>query len=186
MALARTLAKIVPLLRSLLTFVFGFGALITHEGCSSRACTLVSCDDGANVTIKTRDGTWLPGKYTLTLSTDRTIVTCEASFPEGLVGPNGTLGSLACDDAAVVVTVFPETICQTIPNGTSCTPVPDHFEIRTRLAGTPPSIDVAVERDDRELMHANQRLHYEEAAPNGRECGPICRGASAAFTLTEP
>ena len=83
---------------------------------------------------------------------------------------------------------LPELICTEYRTGDavsqSCTPVPDRWYFAATLEGTPAELTVAVERDGVALLDEHRTLAYRDEYPNGPECDPVCRQASAALTLS--
>jgi hypothetical protein len=47
----------------------------------------------------------------------------------------------------------------------------------------PPSIEVSVERDSRQLLHTRHTLTYVDLYANGPDCGVTCRSASVMVTV---
>ena len=64
-----------------------------------------------------------------------------------------------------------------------CDPIPGQFVETIGLTGTPAQVHVWQYVDDAAILDAAAAPTYAEARPNGPECAPVCRQASASWTL---
>ena len=158
------------------------------SSCETRQCTEIGCSDGASLTLKTTAGTLPDGTYTLSFSVDGQPYTCSFTAPDGLPREPGRIGAASCD-AGFRLNVLPELVCTEYRTGDavsqSCTPVPDRWYFAATLEGTPAELTVAVERDGVALLDEHRTLAYRDEYPNGPECDPVCRQASAALLLSD-
>jgi len=62
-----------------------------------------------------------------------------------------------------------------------CDPVPTRLYELITVPGTPAQVHVWQYVDDTVILDAATAPSYGEVAPNGRECGPICRQATVSW-----
>lgn len=166
-------------------FLFSLGLSSCELG---KSCTEIGCIDGATLTLRTADGTWPDGAYTLTLGVEGTTHTCSMSVPEDLP-PLGSVMQLTCQPGLGFpgASLQQDAVCQEQQSGDaisqSCTPVPDQYTLTMGVQGTPATLAVSVTREGSTLIEQNVSLAYTEFQPNGEGCEPVCRQASAALTL---
>jgi hypothetical protein len=168
-------------------FLVGF-PFVAAQGCEKHSCTDIGCSDGAFFEIKTADGTWPDGAYTLELSAGGVTHTCSMTLPDDLPS-GGSIASIPCLPPVgyLGVSLYPITNCTAEGNGNSggqtCTPIPGHYTLRGSLPGTPSTLGVRVTRDDGLLTEQTLPLTYTTSQPNGPDCEPVCRQASVELEL---
>ncbi len=100
-------------------------------------------------------------------------------------GQGCTGGSSQLCDADLSVMVWQETTCTdtTTDAGVThqCDPIPGEYYEAIALPGTPAQVHVWQYLDDAAILDAAAAPSYKEFAPNGRECGPICRQATVSW-----
>jgi len=154
-------------------------AVMSASGCNalSKGCTLIGCQDSFGATVRSADGSFPSGAHRVEALADGTSLTCTFVYPD-----QGASTHL-CD--ALDVIVWPETTCtDTMMDGAvshSCEPIPGKFYESIALPGTPGQVHVWQYVDDTAVLDAAVAPSYQEFAPNGRECGPICRQATASL-----
>ena len=127
------------------------------------ACTEIGCSDGLTIELNAREGAFTPGTYTVAAVSD---VDEACSFTIG--------GADDCAEGAGCVT---ESSCEA------------GFVLETGddqvvfLLGSPDSLTLTVDRDGEILLEETFAPEYVETQPNGKNCPPTCRNASAAFEL---
>jgi len=133
---------------------------LATTGCAvdlGHGCGLVGCRDGLVVSIAPRvGGTVAPGDYVFDLTIDGATshATCHVAAPNH---PS------TCDDPRIAAV---------IGDGGS-----DAFIVT--LDGTPTSVTIAATTPDGHTTTGSWTPSYQDFAPNGVACGPICHEASA-------
>lgn len=143
-----------------------FAAGIQGCGESVQTCTNAGCFSG--VTITTGSAGLLPeGEYRVAVLLDGVAHSCTSPIP--------WLSdfTMRCEpDAAGVTLSFGEWRPTFIPPGTM--PRGLAIEITNR---TPQRIELEITRDGNVVAAESFTPEYTEFAPNGEECGPVCRNA---------
>lgn len=153
----------------------------------SRVCTDVGCSDGAFMSLRTADNSWLDGAYDLQLELDSASYACKFALPGDLPQSRGSLSMLMTCEPRLDTTLLPETECSeqrdTKTVSQTCTPSAGqyHLEISTPL--TPQRAHVRLLRDGELVADRTQALSYETALPNGPGCGPACRQSHVTLLL---
>jgi hypothetical protein len=136
------------------------GAAVGVSGCSSKTCTLRGCTDGFSATVGSGEIGSLPnGTHRLEVIADAASLTCTFQIPLGTTAP-------ACSTGLSVLVA----------------PAGQGVETIT-VAGTPGQVHAWQYVDDVPILDAAAAPSYEENRPNGPECEPVCRQASASWTL---
>jgi hypothetical protein len=148
-------------------------------------CTLIGCGDAATINLQSPTGAWTPGNYQIALVVDGGPATCTLPIPSS---PSPTSDIVGTCTSGLTAIFQGETQCQTLPSdgavsGGICRPVPGHFFLTLTLDGTPPQVDLTVMRDGNALVDQTVEFMYQDFQPNGPQCGPSCRGASASVTV---
>jgi hypothetical protein len=157
-------------------------------GVLESSCTEIGCGDGATLSLRTADGTWPDGSYTLTITRGGIAHACALTLPGDFPG-RGSVAEVACDPPLDFpgATLRQDSSCQetrtTDSISQSCTPLPDQYTLSVGVPGTPAELGVAVSRDESVLLERSVALSYVELRPNGEGCGPVCRQASAELAL---
>jgi len=136
------------------------GAAVGVSGCSSKHCTTRGCYDGFSATVGPGEIGSLPiGTHRLEVIADGVSLTCTFQIPSGTAA----------------------TTCST---GLSVLFAPAGQGVETiTVAGTPGQVHAWQYVDDAAILDAAAAPSYEESRPNGPECEPVCRQASASWTL---
>jgi hypothetical protein len=157
----------------------------TLQGCSSKECGLVACADQFSATVKRADGSFPSGAHRIEILADGTDSVCTFVYPLGTV-PGGGAAAPNCP-SGLTVSIGPEEVCtQTAEKGgiaSTCQPIPDRYLETIQLGGTPAQVHAWQYVDDATVLDITAAPSYQAFAPNGSECGPICRQASVAWTL---
>jgi hypothetical protein len=128
------------------------------------ACTLIGCVDQFTATV-TVDATTVPaGKHTLTVTIDGAVSSCSFNLPE--------LASPVNDPCSVGFSL-------NVPGQ----PTDGKFTETIGVLGTPSSIEVHQTLDGTVVLDQTISPTYQTNQPNGPGCGPICRQATAAWTI---
>jgi hypothetical protein len=120
-------------------------------------CSEADCIDGIDISLVRDD--WAPGSYVVELDMDGTDVECTATVPSDV--------SESCSDDDVELI--------TGPNGEIIA-----VEIMSAQAET---VTIQVLQDGVSIGSADIQPEYQQIAPNGEECGPICSFAMAEVVL---
>jgi hypothetical protein len=146
-----------------------YGAIVM-SGCSSatRTCTLIGCQDGFSASVRSADGSFPSGMHRIEIMTTGVVIACAFTFPLEVL-PTGGLVQPTCP-AGVNVNIL-------------SVAGPDQVVESIVLPGTPPQVHVWQYVDDVTILDAAAAPSYHTVQPNGPECGPVCRQASASWTL---
>jgi len=151
-------------------------------------CTEIGCVDGLSLALRTADGTWFNGSYALTFDVDGKLHTCEMILPRDRPA-TGSLTELSCDPALGwrKPTLEEVTTCQQQTNpgsvSQSCEPIPGHLSLHVFVPDAPQRVKVGVSRDGVTLLEQTVTPNYVESRPNGEDCEPLCRSATATVML---
>lgn len=138
-------------------------------GAPGQRCTQIGCVDGLRVEMRPASG-WAPGSYAFAVDLDGVKVTCTGALPLRAceAGP-----SLTCDVADKVV----------IGESGCALPKEQHAFSDLWVQSGPQKVEIVISRDGQELKREALTPAYTESRPNGPDCGPVCRSASATLTL---
>jgi hypothetical protein len=146
-----------------------------------KGCTLIGCVDSFTATARSDDGSFPSGAHRVEVLVDTASLTCAFTFPFALAGDNPSCG------IDLTVHVWQETTCtdMTADAGVThqCDLVPGRFHETITLPNTPGQVHVWQYVDDVPILDVAAAPSYQDVAPNGRECGPICRQATASWTF---
>jgi hypothetical protein len=152
---------------------------------STKACTLRGCSDTFTATLQRADGSFASGMHRIEVLADGITTTCAFMFPFATL-PSGVRASPQCP-SGLTVTVGMAEICHEVRTATSvglvCDPVPGQFVETITLLGTPAQVHAWQYVDDTPILDVAAVPEYTDVFPNGPECAPICRQASASWTL---
>ena len=161
------------------------GVTLSSSCVSTKACTEVGCSDQFSATIETTSASLPPGAHRLDVTADGTTLSCTFSVPvepipsEGLPSPDCPLG--------LTLFVGPAVTCTTVDNGTaksqSCDPVPDRIKESLRITRSPTHLTVTQWAGDTMIFEQTAIPTYQTSQPNGPGCEPICRQASASWSI---
>jgi hypothetical protein len=165
--------------KSLLFFALG---VMGMPACAlSHSCTEIGCGDGATITLASTDAAWADGQYRLTLVVDAATYVCTAQAPDS----TASIRRVECDAPLGTMTLAwrAVTVCEEHRDANSisqtCTMVPNRFTLEAALQGTPQQVQVTLTRDGVPLLDQSVALAYETTQPNGPDCSPSCKQASA-------
>ncbi len=127
------------------------------------ACTKMGCVDGLMLTV-TPEYRWQPGDYVFRLTLDGSTVTCRGRLPLNACD----MPSLACDGEGVMIT---ESGCALPPEAQGFGDI--------QISSGPQQVAVSITRDGQTLVNKTVTPIYRTARPNGPQCEPECRQASA-------
>lgn len=138
------------------------GAVVEVSGCSSKTCPTRGCYDGFSATVSAGAIGSLPtGTHRIEVIADVASLTCTFRIPLGT-----TTAPTCSTGLSVLVAPASGQVVETIT-----------------VAGTPGQIHAWQYVDDVAILDAAAAPSYEEQRPNGPECDPVCRQASASWTL---
>ena len=129
-------------------------------------CTEIGCTDGLEITFAPQLQT--AGDYEVLVETEGLTITCTASLP--LVGELST-----CDAADVY-----------LGSSGSALDASEHRLTGVYLPSGPAEVLLTVSRDGEEILSTTLSPTYEELAPNGVECGPVCSWAAVEVSVSSP
>jgi hypothetical protein len=138
-------------------------------GSSGGECTAIGCVDGLSIALVAPGG-WTPGSYVFTIVADGATQTCKGALPL----PSCNTPGLRCDNTLA-----------TIGESGCALPSAEHSFADLRFASGPAKVKVHIERDGSTLADDALEPTYQTSQPNGPNCGPICRQASASISLVE-
>ena len=137
------------------------GVPAVGSGCSStKACSLIGCTDGFSANVGPGEIGSLPsGSHRLEVIVDSVILICAFQILLGTTAPT-------CSTGLNVLVA----------------PAGQGVETIT-VAGTPGQVHAWQYADDVPILDAAAAPSYQESRPNGPDCEPVCRQASASWTL---
>jgi hypothetical protein len=139
------------------------------SGDSSHGCTGIGCVDGLVVSFG--PGTeWTPGTYVFSLDADGVQQTCKGALP---LPPCASGRALSCTGDVA-----------TIGESGCALPAAQHRFADIQLRSGPSKVKLHIERDGVVLADETLVPAYRTSQPNGPNCGPVCRQASAVVNLT--
>lgn len=140
----------------------GLGA----QGCELQSCTEAGCISGVVITASSA-GPLPDGEYEVALLLDGEAHSCTGTHPRI------SEQTVRCEPDAHGVTLYlSERGPVVVPPGTM--PSGLYIEIIDR---TPRSIQLEITHDGKLVAAESFTPEYTEFAPNGEECGPVCRSA---------
>lgn len=125
-------------------------------GCSDSECTEATCVDAMTVNVEAATGAFLNGAYAISANAGNGVTQCTIVFGEDGVQDSCGAGFFITETRAMFSLTFP---------------------------GTPDSVVFSVARGDSLLGDTVFVPVYDEIAPNGRECGPICLVATGDLVI---
>ena len=159
--------------------VFALGG----TGCSTKSCTLIGCVDNFTASVKRTDGSFPVGAHRIEITADGLTQMCTFAFAESSPG----IGWVTPACPGFNVTVRNAETCTETHTGNSvsyrCDPIAGQFVETIELTGTPAQVHVWQYVDDAAILDAAAAPTYADTRPNGPECEPVCRQASASWTL---
>jgi hypothetical protein len=134
-----------------------FPALLLASGCIELGCTLAGCEDQVNIVIHR--------------------IQADQSYEAEIESEDGTIIKCTIDDSLETGIVCGDNSDNVLLYGRQL----DRAEIT--LFGAPERVAVTVWQSDTVLLQEEVTPSYEEFAPNGETCGPVCRQADAHVVL---
>ena len=164
--------------------VVALGAILIANACSG-VCTSVGCQEGFSAKVHRADGSFPIGTHQIDVFADGVSLTCTFTFPLPTVAGGGT--SQPSCPSGMTVWVLPATDCTETNSGSTgaetCTDIPGQFVEWITLTGTPAEVQAQQSVDGAPILEVTVAPTYQEVAPNGAECGPICHQALVDWTL---
>lgn len=140
------------------------------NGGSSRVCTEIGCVDGLVISFG-RGVEWAPGTYVFSIDADGVEQTCKGMLP---LPPCASGGALTCTGNVA-----------TIGESGCALPASQHGFADIQLRSGPSKVTLRIERDGVVLADETLVPTYRTSQPNGPNCDPICRQASATIALAK-
>ncbi len=129
---------------------------------TDRACTTMGCSNGFAVSLQT--DAWSAGAYQIAIVAENRTIVCTAVLPLPKTGPQST-----CDAADVTLGT----------SGSELQPSEQSL-YEVRFSDTyPKTVTITVSRDSTKLAEQSFTPEYATLQPNGPDCEPTCKYASA-------
>ncbi|HQP36677.1 MAG TPA: hypothetical protein PLI95_15935 [Polyangiaceae bacterium] len=129
---------------------------------TDRACTTMGCANGFVVNLQS--DAWSAGAYQIAIVADDRTIVCTAALPLPKTGPQS-----ACDAAGVTLGT----------SGSELEPTEQSL-YEVRFSDTyPKTVTMTVSRDATKLAEQSFTPEYATLQPNGPDCEPTCKYASA-------
>jgi hypothetical protein len=145
--------------------------------CIQHACTAIGCFDQASISVHRTD--WSRPGWAIDLDLDGTRIVCTTPA-------SAASGARPCDQPNVQVDVRELADCRETRTeaaaSVTCTPN-GRFEQVITVMGTPKRIAVVLKATDTIAAHRTFDLIYVAGRPNGPDCDPVCRQASASWEI---
>lgn len=129
-------------------------------------CTAIGCEDGLKVVFQ--PALHAEGTYDFEVALDGMSSTCTA------VLPFDDLSVDVCDDPRVML----------ILSGTAL-PANQQEVYGMMIADTPSTVRITIDKDGDQVADQSFTPSYQQVAPNGVECGPICTQGTETLLTTE-
>jgi hypothetical protein len=130
-----------------------FPALLLASGCIELGCTLADCSDQASIVLHRLEA--------------------DQSYEVEIEADDGTIVTCTIDDSG--------------ETGIDCSNTLSYYRQLDRahiaLLGAPERVAVTVRQGETVLHQEEVTPSYDEFAPNGETCGPVCRQAEAHVVL---
>jgi len=150
-----------------------------------KSCTEIGCSDQFVAAVRRADGSFPSGMHRVDVTADGVTLSCTFTFPATAANSGGFVDATC--PPGLIVTVGPLQTCTTMTVGNSvvqtCDPVPGQFAEAIAMPGTPAQIHASQYVDGVAILDASAAPSYQDYAPNGKECGPICHQASVDWML---
>jgi len=165
--------------------LLGSAAVLSPACVTTKACTEIGCTDQFSAAIEGASASLPPGMHRLDVVADGTTLSCTFSVPVEPL-PGGGLPAPTCSPGLMLF-VGPAMTCTTFETdaakGQRCEPIPDRVQERLSIAGTPAHVTVTQWAGDAMIFQQTAAPTYQLNRPNGPDCEPVCRQASAAWSL---
>jgi hypothetical protein len=153
-----------------------FAALLLLNGCPGNYCDPTPCADDFSAQVRSVDGSFPSGTHRIDVVADGVSLSCTFVFPLA-AGADGRAVRPTCDPG-LSVDVAPQLEC----GGDLCRPIDGKFEELILLSGAPAEVRVQQVVDDKAILDVVAAPSYV-GARTSLECPPVCRVASASWTL---
>lgn len=141
--------------------------LALASACDPESCTLIGCSDSLLIIIEGPDGGALPDStYEIVLELDGSTYATACGQP--------TEGEHYCEPVEGAGTH--QLAARYNPSGTISIEVTND---------TPDDVSLSVVAGDAPLVDQTWAVEYETSAPNGEDCGPVCRSADPLRAVIE-
>jgi hypothetical protein len=162
--------------------LIGAGALASSGCISAKGCTEIGCIDGFSAAVRSADGSFPSGAHLVEVLVGASSLKCAFTYPLPNIG-GGSVQQPLCE-AGLTVMILPETTCSaSMMASYPCDPIAGKFVETIGLSGTPGQVHAWQYVDDAPILDVAAAPTYQSYAPNGSECGPVCREASASWTF---
>jgi hypothetical protein len=133
-------------------------AMLLASGCNGfgLACTQIGCDDGVSVLIR---GLELNQSYEVDVATADAIIKCTIDTDDAATQQM----RMQCDQSLFYFSQMDDA----------------HIEV----ANTPERVEITVRQNGTMILQDEVTPDYDEVAPNGEACGPICLHAEVPVQL---
>ena len=148
-------------------FIFFLLPLISC-GEGAEYCTEMGCMDGLQINFTPALTT--AGTYVFTATLDGVTESCQYTIP--FVEENGEYGS--CDGENLQLTISGTALDES-----------EHSIPEMYIPSSPTDVSIVITRDEVEIANQSFQPEYEEFAPNGKECGPVCYSTSQTIDVSE-
>jgi hypothetical protein len=161
--------------------------LAAAAGCeTTKTCTLIACQDNFGAVVQSADGSFPSGVHRVEVLADTASLTCTFTFP--IDGGSSTGAYATGCPAGLMIWVGPAQVCSDTNSGTEishhCDPIAGHTVETIDVTGAPGQVHVWQYVDDTTILDVAAAPSYQDTHPNGLECGPVCRQASANWMFT--
>ena len=130
-------------------------------------CTEMGCVDGLNITFNSEIKTH--GNYVFVVTLDDVTTTCEYTLP--FISTDGEYGN--CDRDGISLTISGTALDES-----------QHSIPYMYIPSSPESVSIEITRDGTSIASDSFSPEYEESAPNGKDCGPICYSAGKIIDIS--
>lgn len=158
-------ARLAPLLA--LTLLAACAA--NSPGAGGKMCTQIGCINGLRL-ILAKVTPWTAGNYRFAFELDGAAVNCSGALPLPACDQGA---ALRCDVADRVM--IGESGCALPPE--------QHGFSDIQVMGAPTKVKLEIKREDESLYSGELSPTYVTSRPNGPDCEPECRGATAEVAL---
>jgi hypothetical protein len=156
-----------------------------HTSCS-KTCTEIGCLTQFTAGISAAEASLPAGTHRIDVTADGALLSCTFAFPletlpgGGLVSPRCSPGLAASVGSAVECTEVITSSAKSL----RCVPIPDQIQESVQVTGTPSLVTVEQSVGGIAILQRSATPVYENSQPNGPGCEPICRQASAHWSIS--
>ena len=146
------------------------------NGCPGDYCDPTPCANEFSAKVRSVDGSFPSGTHRIDVAADGASLSCTFVFPLA-TGADGRAVQPTCD-AGLFVDVSPQLACA----GDWCQPIDGKFEEIIFVSGAPAEVHALQVVDGVTILDVVAAPSYV-GARTSPECPPVCRVASASWTL---